>query len=307
MMMAGYYSPNLPWTVYPDDEERFRKILKRVSILFLVFTLAISFLPLFEVEREKVEELPPRFAKLLLERAPSAAPPPMAAPQSKKKLDKPKAKKKAKPKVTRKKSVASARRKAQRSGLLAFQNELAALRDNDITTKIKSNTRLRRGTRTAAKAPSRSLITANARSGSGGISTAKLSRDTGGGGLAGRATTKVSSSIGSGGSSGRLRQGGGRKAARSIEEIQLVFDRNKSAIYALYNRALRRDPSLQGKVVLKLTIAPSGRVLACKIVSSELNEPGFERKLAARVKQFNFGAKDVNEMVVTYPVDFLPS
>jgi hypothetical protein len=29
--------------------------------------------------------------------------------------------------------------------------------------------------------------------------------------------------------------------------------------------------------------------------------------LLARIRQFDFGAKDVDQMVVTWPVDFLPS
>ncbi|MCL6569647.1 MAG: hypothetical protein K6T35_12430 [Meiothermus silvanus] len=32
-----------------------------------------------------------------------------------------------------------------------------------------------------------------------------------------------------------------------------------------------------------------------------------ERKLLARIRQFDFGAKDVETMTVTWPVDFLPS
>jgi len=43
------------------------------------------------------------------------------------------------------------------------------------------------------------------------------------------------------------------------------------------------------------------------VVSSELHAPNLERKLVSRVKLFNFGAKDVNTMVVTYPIEFLPS
>jgi TonB family protein len=64
---------------------------------------------------------------------------------------------------------------------------------------------------------------------------------------------------------------------------------------------------LQGKVVLELKIAPTGEVLDCRVVSSELKETELERKLVARIKQFDFGAKDVDQMIVTYPVDFLPS
>ena len=65
--------------------------------------------------------------------------------------------------------------------------------------------------------------------------------------------------------------------------------------------------SLQGKVVVELKIAPSGAVVGCRIVSSELHAAELEAKLLARIKQFDFGAKDVNETLITYPVDFLPS
>jgi TonB family protein len=109
------------------------------------------------------------------------------------------------------------------------------------------------------------------------------------------------------GAGGTLRRGAGGKASRSIEDIKLIFDRNKGSIYTLYNRALRDDPTLQGKVVVKLTIAPSGQVLDCQLVSSELRSPDLERKLLVRIKQFDFGARAVDTMVVTYPIDFLPS
>ena len=92
-----------------------------------------------------------------------------------------------------------------------------------------------------------------------------------------------------------------------MEDIKLVFERNKGAIYAIYNRALRDDPSLQGKVVLELKIAPGGAVVDCRIVASELKAAELERQLLARIRQFDFGAKDVDTMVVSWPVDFLPS
>jgi TonB family protein len=177
------------------------------------------------------------------------------------------------------------------------------------------------------------LITSNATGGSGGINTASYSRDTGGGGLAGRSTTLVEGVIGGGGGGGAggggargradgkgsgigggaagpggaVQRGGSGKASRSIEDIKIVFERNKGAIYAIYNRALRAEPGLQGKVVLKLTISPGGGVMDCRIESSELRQPDLEAKLLARIRQFDFGAKDVDQMIVTWPVDFLPS
>ena len=202
------------------------------------------------------------------------------------------------------KNIESARKKAERSGLLAFKDELADLRDHSVAADLK-NTRLTQGADTSAKVPERALVTSSVAGGSGGINTARLSRNTGGGGLMGRATTKVSSTIASGGDG--VRRGGGGQAARSVEEIKLIFDKNKSAIYAMYNRALRENPGLQGKVILRLTIAPSGQVTACEIVSSELRAHDLERKLVSRVRLFEFGAKNVGVMVVTYPIDFLPS
>ena len=64
---------------------------------------------------------------------------------------------------------------------------------------------------------------------------------------------------------------------------------------------------MQGKVVMELTIAPNGNVVKCRIVSSELNNPTLERKLVSRVKLFRFAAKDVAQVTVSYPIDFLPS
>ncbi|MDP1690710.1 MAG: TonB family protein, partial [Burkholderiaceae bacterium] len=117
-----------------------------------------------------------------------------------------------------------------------------------------------------------------------------------------------SGSGGSGdGAGGSLKKGGSGKASRSIEEIKLVFERNKGAIYALYNRALRDEPALQGKVVVELKISPAGEVIGCRVVSTELKTPELEQKLVARIRQFDFGAKDVDAMVVSWPVDFLPS
>ena len=91
----------------------------------------------------------------------------------------------------------------------------------------------------------------------------------------------------------RPARGNSGKAARSREEIELIFDRNKGAIYSLYSRALREQPELQGKMVLEFTISPTGEVTMCRVVSSELNDPELEKKIVARVRLFRFEAKDV--------------
>ncbi|MDO9091764.1 MAG: AgmX/PglI C-terminal domain-containing protein [Rubrivivax sp.] len=238
-------------------------------------------------------------------------------------------------------AIDNARRKASGVGLLAMKDQLSEMVAAPAAVQLKQDIKpgLGVGTGTGvgvgagqeAGIPVRAMITSNATQGSGGINTAAYSKDTGGGGLAGRGTTLVEGVAGGGGGGG-LGGGGGRagggsgdgsgvgggkggtlqrsgsgKSSRSIEDIKLVFERNKGAIYAIYNRALREDPALQGKVVLELKIAPSGEVTGLRIVSSELKAEELEKRLLARIRSFDFGAKDVEVMVVTWPVDFLPS
>jgi TonB family protein len=332
-----HYRPGmLPWTVSEEEERRFRRILKRVLLVCILFSLIMPWLPVPKVDRTREEELPPRLAKLLLER--EASPPAVAQPKKPEPVEaakpqpevtKPEPKKppvaearKPEPAKAPGERLAAARRRASGVGLLAMKDELADLRSAPVAAQFQKDIKPGPGVGSgsgpgvgAGKSqglPSRSLITSNATSGSGGINTAALGRDTGGGGLAGRSTTVVQGVIGGdggggAGGGGTLRRGGSGKASRSIEDIKLVFDRNKGSIYTLYNRALREDPTLQGKVVVKLTIAPSGQVLDCQLVSSELRSPDLERKVLLRIKQFDFGAKAVDAMVVTYPIDFLPS
>ena len=235
----------------------------------------------------------------------------------------------------------NARRKASGVGLLAMKDQLSEMTAAPVAVQFKQDIKPGPGVGTGvgvgvgagveAGVPVRAMITSNATRGSGGINTAAYSKDTGGGGLAGRGTTLVEGVAGGGGGGGpgggggragggtgdgsgvgggkggTLQKSGSGKASRSIEEIKLVFERNKGAIYAIYNRALRDDPALQGKVVLELKIAPSGEVAGLRIVSSELKAEELEKKLLARIRSFDFGAKDVEAMVVTWPVDFLPS
>jgi TonB family protein len=153
------------------------------------------------------------------------------------------------------------------------------------------------------------LITSRVGASSGGINTAALSRNTGGGGLGDRAVTQVDNPVDSfelaGGAA--QRSGASDKASRSREEIERVFDQNKGSIYTLYNRALRQNPALEGKVVLRLTIGADGRVTFCEVVSSELNDPDLEQKLVQRVLLFQFEPRDVESITTTKPIDFFPA
>jgi len=153
------------------------------------------------------------------------------------------------------------------------------------------------------------MVSTNAPGSSGGINLADISRNVGGGGqaIAGVAVTRVASSIG--GAEGPDRPlSGGSAAGRTDEEIQIVFDRYKAALYRLYNRELRKDPTLRGQIVIKLTIEPDGSVSLCQLHSSDMGAPMLADQVVERVLTFDFGAKeDIVAMTILYPIDFLPT
>ncbi|MGH8258268.1 MAG: TonB family protein, partial [Steroidobacteraceae bacterium] len=293
-----------PWEVDPEVEGRFQRILRTALAIVLLLALLFALLP--EPKRPVNEvEVPRRLARIMIEEQPKPRPPP-PAPRVQ---QKPRPVEKTAPVQRPVERTEQARRKAQKTGLLKYQDELADLRQ-DLNVNVGS-TRNLTGAVGADSHAERALITANAGAGSGGINTASLSRGfgTGAGSLTGHRATAVTSAIAREGlaAGGPTRSGSSGKAARSREEIELVFDRNKGAIYALYSRELRTHPELQGKLVLEFTISPAGEVTMCRVLSSDLHDPELERLIIARVRLFRFEPKDVAPITTTKPIDFFPA
>lgn len=223
-----------------------------------------------------------------------------------------------------------AREKAAKSGVLQFKDDLAEMRDSvDVSKVTRSN--LTRATGTAEQTE-RSIIAGKAVGGSGGINTAALSRDTGGIALSGRETTRIDGGGGLGGLSaeaggrgrgegsgsgtgtgkgtgkkGDLVSGSDSSGGRSDEAIRRVMDQQKGGIFAIYNRALRQDATLQGKFVFEMVIEPSGDVSDVKMISSELKDSELIGKILARIRLINFGTANVLRTRVNYSLDFLPN
>ena len=297
----------MPWNSDDEDQKHFRKIL----LIVLLFSMLLGVLiPMWNIpvpDRVEVVEIPERLAQLMV---PKKEPPPPPKP---KKLEE-KLPDKEKPKKQEDKPVPEkakkARKKAERAGLMAFKDDFADLIDDTPIASLGSKAKIS-GSGSKAKKTTRSLVTSNVgTSSSGGINTAALSRNTGGAGegIDGVEFSRVESSIGSDfyGEEAPLSSGPG--PSRTDEEIQIVFDRYKSALYRIYNRELRKNPTLQGKMVLRLTIEPDGKVSACSVDSSDMDAPALDKKIADRVKKFNFGAKEgVPSITILYPIDFLPA
>jgi len=311
-----YREYDLPWTTGQSQDKKFQRLLGIIFLVCAVLSIVWPFIPVPERDPFDVEEIPPRIAQLLLEEKPLPPPPPpvVEEPEPEPEADDPEpeqvVEKEPEPEpepepVPDREEVA---REQAQAALMPFAEDLADLVDNELLDQVADDRELTASVGEAER-NERSMITSKVGAASGGINTAAMSRNTGGTGIAGRSTTRVASPVAGIGQAGgsASRSGSSGKASRSREEIELVFDKNKGAIFALYNRALRRDPSLEGKLVLRLTIDPNGTVSFCEVVSSELGDEDLERKLVQRIKLFRFEAKDVEAITTTKPIDFFPA
>ena len=300
MELAPYFRVyELPWSPTEEIEQRFRKVMRNALIAFALIAVMVPFLPVPDKVLLKAPSIPDRYVKMIIERK---LPPPPPPPPPKIEDKKPElVPEKPKPEL-------NAREKAQQSGLLKLQDQLADLRDIQIPQENPQRELI--GPVAENARSERNLITSRVGTGSGGINTASLSRGYGAGSgpLGDINTTQANSSVMNKQAESTVkRAAGSTKAARSEEEIVRIFDRNKGAIHAIYTRALRDKPDLKGKLVLELTISPEGEILRCDVISSELGDPELERKLVARVKLFRFEARDVGTITVTKPIDFFPA
>jgi hypothetical protein len=328
----------MPWTKEAESERRFRRslLISTLLSLFFGFTIPLVTLPIFDRANDVIE-IPQRLAMLIKEE--SIIPPPLPKPEKppekeeKKKEEKKKEEEIAKTKKTPAKKPSEtkpaedgtkiAKKKANNVGVLAFKSSFTDLMDEVPVAKLGAEARLQKSDNKipGQNSAQRSLVALQAQGGSsGGIGNYNVSRNLGNGGkgggtgygnageIGGVGTGKVESAV-----AGLMEEAGrslsdGHGIGRTDEEIQIVFDRYKATLYRIYNKELRKDPTLRGKLLLKLVIEPNGEVSLCKMESTDLKSPELVANIVDRVKKFNFGPKDgVQKITIRYPIDFLPA
>lgn len=311
-MSATTLQSGLSWAAWHEEDRRFRWILLQTLLLCLAAGAIMPYIRLPQPDALIAEELPPRRVRLLAEQpaapvpTPEARPTPVPVPLAPVMTAPPKPK--TVPEQLPVAPVVTPRQKAANSGVLAMSDALAELQG----TTPKTGARTRRVDETArgsTPVPQPSVLTANVTRGSKGIT----------GGVTHQSVLGASSLPERTGNQPGMRSREGRAtskgraaapppgALRSEDEIQEVLDRNKGAMYTLYNHELRWDAGLQGKLVMSITIAPAGNVTRCDILSSELDSASLEQQLVALIKRIDFGNKPGAAVVTTkIPVEFFP-
>ncbi len=303
----------MPWTRDGEDDQRFRKALMVSLLLSLFLGVVFPWINIPLPDPWQPVDIPERLTRLVREVPPPPPPKPMELKPTETKpqaSDEPAvADTKAPEPAARPEPKVTKRKKAESTGILAFREKFSGLAANTATARLGAQARIQQADPKPGHGAVRSMVATRAAGTSGGINLAAVSRDIGGAGGAiegvevGMATSGIGEIVGD-----ERPLSGGPGPARTDEEIQIVFDRHKAALYRLYNRELRRDPTLQGQIVLRFQIEPDGSVSLCDVESTDMNAPKLARQVVARVGKFDFGAKEgVPPVLIVYPIDFLPA
>ncbi|MEX1033546.1 MAG: AgmX/PglI C-terminal domain-containing protein [Cellvibrionaceae bacterium] len=305
----------LPWQENPDQEEKFRELLKRILIALLVFALIVPWLPVFEPEYTALEQTDTTqlvLEPVVVEPEPEPVQPPPPTPRPPE--PKPQAEPEPRPAVERTveappppppKDKESVR---EEQGLTQLSSQLSALRgsvnverlqrknvNKSELGKVEHSTRDAFGEEIAAKR-SQGIQVDDALLQQESISLAAYS---------GKAVQVAAYSDQPGGSA--LSYLSGQEGRRDMENIRRTFEAAKSRVYSLYLQSLHEHPELAGKFIFRLVIEPDGSISELELVTSELGVRDLEVAILDRIRHINFGAKEVSATAVEYAFSFLPS
>ena len=91
---------------------------------------------------------------------------------------------------------------------------------------------------------------------------------------------------------------------RSSAVIANIVNQRKSGIEYIYKKYLKTNPTMEGKIVVRFTIAASGAVTACSKVSSTMGNPAMEQEVCTRIMTWKFPPIDAGDVTVVYPFVF---
>ncbi|MDR3416191.1 MAG: TonB family protein [Nevskia sp.] len=308
------------WALSEEADRRFRRIVLLVAVPALILTILVS---IYKIEAKKSAAgvyNGSRYVELIAQQPAEAAPKPEEPKPAAKKAEEKPPQQAAPPRPVQHPTpvpTETAREAAQKTQeMRVIQDQLADLRSQNLNT-ITSQQPLvsgvissKGGVGGSAASAETIASSAAANSGNGVVGSASVTTTQSGVGLGTRRTSTVQSPVGFGRDASRAGAGNDKvNNARTLTEIQEVFDRNKAALISIYNRQARESPNMgDGKIVVKFTIAPDGSITACSIVSSSFNDPDFERKIIERIKLFHFASKNVPPFSYgSYPIEFHPT
>ncbi|MBI1196069.1 MAG: AgmX/PglI C-terminal domain-containing protein [Gammaproteobacteria bacterium] len=313
-----------------DEERRFRILVAGAVLFAFVIAVLVPLLPHPEAVKPTITSLKPHKARLILPPAPPKAEPPkpVEKPQPKPEPPKPKVEPKPEPKpkpvekpkpvpkappkpvpkpkpVFKTKPVTAAQAKARaaaRADLQALNQDLTALRQNEAVERVAKQRSLKRAKDETPVQQQPSVIEETANEQSKGIDSIEIAQAVKQTDLEGHTAVEVQDEA-IDANVEPLPEPPARPF-RDLAEIARIIEAEKDRLYILYKRALREDPEIAGKIVLRVTIEPDGSVSNCEIASSDLHATKLEDQIRRRVSKIDFGPEDVETTTTDYAMEF---
>jgi len=299
-----------------QQDKKFLRILSILLVVYLMFAFGVPLLEQVEIPREIKEQVPPQLAKIILKEKQLPLPEKIKEPEIikpeeiKEELkeeaeEKPSEKPIEKPKVNRE----AAREKAKTSGLAAMKDELFSMREAfDVmpaaTTKLDQKI-------TEEVKVKRKLLASSVNKQSEGLTASSVSQTVASDALSVKNTQQIRLAeeevLATEGAIAEEEAGSAQAGQRTEISLRRTLEANKSRLYALYNRALRKDPFLKGKVMFEIEIEPSGTISRVDIKFSGLNNAKLERQLKVILRSIRFPEEDVSVMTTIWAIEFLPN
>lgn len=301
----------LPWEEDQQQEEAFKRWLKRVLIPLLLLFFIVPWLPTFDTfkERESTIIKTEIVLEQLEEPEPEPTPPPKKKPKPKQEpKPEPLAKKPEKPKKVDPVKQQKKKEVAKEQGLTEISSQLSSLRQSLDMTKLQQKNVSKSTGGKVARADSTVLAEdALTQKSEGIVVDDNLLKDKKVA-LAAHQSTKMDGFVDDGdATSNAANFYSDLRGQRSIESIRRIMEAGKSKAYMYYLRELKNKPELEGTFIFELVIQPDGSVTGLKVVSSELGAPDLEKKILSVVQALDFGAEDVSARSLKYKFTFLPN
>ncbi|MGH7596789.1 MAG: TonB family protein [bacterium] len=98
---------------------------------------------------------------------------------------------------------------------------------------------------------------------------------------------------------------GGAYGARSEVSLYAVLQKNLGRLQYIYEKHLRQNPTIGGKVEVEVIIRSDGTVGKITILSSQIPLPAFQEELKAAIQRWRYDAIDEGRVRVVYPLVFI--
>ncbi|MFP4597010.1 MAG: AgmX/PglI C-terminal domain-containing protein [Persicimonas sp.] len=92
-----------------------------------------------------------------------------------------------------------------------------------------------------------------------------------------------------------------------VAAVQKIFKTKQSNLQKCYERALKRDPALQGQVVMTVRIGRSGKPTLVKARSQAINDPAALNCMEREANTWSFPRPEGGTVMLNKPFRFTPS